>query len=154
MTDSDQTKAIELRTKALGLLQEAQALDGLKPFIVNHRHEYGSTSYMCWFNQEPTADEAADVLVCVFEPDRGEEINIESVTLDELTGVSLSSRLAEESGDHAVEGECPTVTKNKVNGSWQISDVYDGHLVERTYYGYTREEAIQLFREEVYNAKD
>ena len=38
-----------------------------------------------------------------------------------------------------------TATRNKVNGSWVVSDIIDGYLVTRVYYGYTRSEAIALF---------
>lgn len=42
-----------------------------------------------------------------------------------------------------------TCTKNKINGSWVISDIVGGYLVTRTYYGYTKKEAIQMFKNEV-----
>lgn len=41
-----------------------------------------------------------------------------------------------------------TITKHPVNGSLECSDIIDNQLVRRTYYGYTRREARQLFREE------
>lgn len=44
--DSAETKAIDLRTKALACLQEAQAIDGLKPYCIIHRHEYGTSAYL------------------------------------------------------------------------------------------------------------
>lgn len=34
------------------------------------------------------------------------------------------------------------------NGAWQISDIIGGHLVTRTYYGYTKREALRLFKSE------
>ena len=49
-----------------------------------------------------------------------------------------------------------TVTRNPVNGSITISRyVKDlGYLVTKTYYLYTRKEAISLFREHVRDLKD
>lgn len=38
-----------------------------------------------------------------------------------------------------------TVTR-QLNGSYEISDMVEGHRLARSYYGYTRKEAISLFR--------
>lgn len=38
------------------------------------------------------------------------------------------------------------LVERNINGSYSISDVIDGHLVTRTYYGYSKREAIRLFR--------
>tara|TARA_R100001079_G_scaffold106067_1_gene73895 strand:+ start:2297 stop:2479 length:183 start_codon:yes stop_codon:yes gene_type:complete len=43
------------------------------------------------------------------------------------------------------------VEQNKSNGSWEISDVIKNHLVRRTYYFYTKAQAMKLFKEEVKN---
>jgi hypothetical protein len=40
-----------------------------------------------------------------------------------------------------------SIDKNS-EGAWRISDVVDGYLVTRRYYGYTKREAIKLFKEE------
>ena len=40
-----------------------------------------------------------------------------------------------------------SIDKNS-EGAWRISDVVDGYLVTRRYYGYTKSEAIKLFKEE------
>lgn len=40
-----------------------------------------------------------------------------------------------------------TVIRNR-NGSYAISDIVKGYLVTRQYYGYTKREAIKLFRQE------
>jgi len=94
MSNSDQPKSIALRTQALALLEQAQTLDGLQPFIITHRHNHGSSAYIAWFTREPNNDEAAAILESEFESERGEELSIESsVTLGELTAVSDSSRL-------------------------------------------------------------
>jgi hypothetical protein len=34
------------------------------------------------------------------------------------------------------------------SGAWIVSDIVGGYLVSRTYYGYTKREAVRLFREE------
>jgi hypothetical protein len=41
-----------------------------------------------------------------------------------------------------------SVTKN-IRGYWVISEVVDGYLEQRTYIGYTRKEAIAMFKLEV-----
>jgi len=41
-----------------------------------------------------------------------------------------------------------TIEKVKHNGALIISDIIDGYLVSKTYYGYTKKEAIKLFRSE------
>lgn len=85
--------ADHLRRQAADLLRQAQALDGLKPFIVAHEHEYGASAYMTWFGDQPTMEMASSVLDAEFEPDRGETLNIEEcVTVEELTGVSVADQ--------------------------------------------------------------
>lgn len=37
--------------------------------------------------------------------------------------------------------------ERQYNGSYHISDIVDGYLVQRTYYGYTKREAQKRFRE-------
>jgi len=32
-----------------------------------------------------------------------------------------------------------------INGAWQVSDIVCGHLVIRTFYGFTKREALRLF---------
>jgi hypothetical protein len=88
------TKGLILRSKALALLQEAQALDGLKPFTVTHHHSYGASTYVLWAETQPSEDEAEAVLDAEFEPDRDETLEIEdNFTLEEMTGVATTSRL-------------------------------------------------------------
>lgn len=45
-----------------------------------------------------------------------------------------------------------TVTRN-LNGSYTVSDIIDDYLVNRTYYGYTKREAVALFRAEMKGCK-
>jgi hypothetical protein len=39
-----------------------------------------------------------------------------------------------------------TAIKLNHNGAWQISALIDNYLVTRTYYGYTKREAIAQFK--------
>ena len=41
-----------------------------------------------------------------------------------------------------------TVEKIIHSGALIISDIIDGYLVSKTYYGYTKKEAVKLFRSE------
>ena len=41
-----------------------------------------------------------------------------------------------------------SITKNPINGAYVVSDIIDGHLVTRTYYGYTKKECRRMFRNE------
>ena len=40
-----------------------------------------------------------------------------------------------------------TITKNN-NGSWCVSKIIDGYLINRVYFFYTKKEALQLFKQE------
>ena len=42
-----------------------------------------------------------------------------------------------------------SVTKLFPSGAWQVSDIINGHLVRRVYYGYTKRGAIEAFKGEV-----
>ena len=46
-----------------------------------------------------------------------------------------------------------TICKAFPSGAWQVSDIIGGYLVTRTYYGYTKREAIALFRAETKGTK-
>lgn len=92
-SDTVETKALALRSQALACLQEAQALDGLKPYCVIHRHEYGTSAYLGWFKKDPGIEEASSILEAEFEREHGEELSVEdSFTLEELMGLSPASR--------------------------------------------------------------
>lgn len=87
-------RGLFLRTKALALLEEAQAVDGLKPFVVTHSHNYGSSSYIAWNKEMPDEDDAEKVLDAEYEPDKDESLTIEeNLTLSEMVGVAMSSRI-------------------------------------------------------------
>jgi len=40
-----------------------------------------------------------------------------------------------------------TIEKN-INGYWLITDIINGYFVKKVYGGYTKKEAIQLFKKE------
>lgn len=42
-----------------------------------------------------------------------------------------------------------TVTKQAHSGAYVVSDIIGGYLVTRTYYGFTKREAVRMFREEI-----
>jgi hypothetical protein len=37
----------------------------------------------------------------------------------------------------------------RINGGWSICELIGGHLERRRYFGYTRREAVKLFKEEM-----
>ena len=83
-----------LRSKALALLQEAQVVDGLKPFTVTHTHSFGESTYVLWAAETPSQEEAEAVLDSEFEPDREETLVVEDcISLDEMSGVAVTARL-------------------------------------------------------------
>lgn len=87
-------KGLLLRTKALALLQEAQAVDGLKLFTVTHTHRFGESSYVLWAAEKPTQEQAEAVLDSEFEPDREETLAVEDCfSLEEMSGVAVTARL-------------------------------------------------------------
>lgn len=94
MTDHTSTQALSLRVQALALLQQAQQLDGLKPFLIHHSHEYGSTGYLVWGTEEPDEETAAKLLDSGYEPEKRESLDIESqITLEEIAGTSVAHRV-------------------------------------------------------------
>ena len=42
-------------------------------------------------------------------------------------------------------------TTKLLNGAWEVCSIIGGYLVRRAYYGYSKREAIRLFRAEVVN---
>lgn len=97
----DLRSAPDMRKEALELLEKAQGIDGLKPFVVMHEHAYGTSGYMCWSNSEdPSRDEASSVLDSEFEEDRNETLSIQSIDLNELTGVAPSSHGVDPKKEH------------------------------------------------------
>lgn len=42
-----------------------------------------------------------------------------------------------------------TTTTRNINGSLTVSTIEYGRLIQQTYYGYTKREAVRLFRQHV-----
>lgn len=42
-----------------------------------------------------------------------------------------------------------TITRSPITGAYHISTLHKGHLVQRSYLGYTKAEAIQEFKHEI-----
>jgi hypothetical protein len=42
-----------------------------------------------------------------------------------------------------------TIEKKFPSGALEITDIVDGQLITETYMGYTKREAVQLFREKI-----
>jgi hypothetical protein len=45
-----------------------------------------------------------------------------------------------------------TVTRMRHSGAWVVTDIINGYYEQEVYYGYTKKEAIALFKEK-YNVK-
>lgn len=76
-----------LRAAAARLLAEAQAMDGLSPYLVVHQHKHGESNYVAWAAAQPNEEQAAAVLHSEFEPDLNEYLNISGpLDLAEITG--------------------------------------------------------------------
>lgn len=89
-----QTQALSLRVQAQALLEQAQALDELKPFLVLHVHSGGGSPYILWASETPSQDDAEHILEEEFEPRYSETLVIAPLgTLEEMTGVALAVRL-------------------------------------------------------------
>ncbi|WP_199028468.1 hypothetical protein [Ralstonia sp. ASV6] len=103
LTKARLMEAASLRTRARELLDQAHALDGLKPFMVIHEHEYGTTGYLAWSEQKLSQAEAEGVLDAKFEEDREEVLTVtDPVSLEELTGSTVVAQRAEQSADAAM----------------------------------------------------
>jgi hypothetical protein len=47
----------------------------------------------------------------------------------------------------------PTAERNRVNGSWVVSDIVAGYWVTRVYYGYSKRESVARFTLEMKEGK-
>ncbi len=75
-----------LRAEALRILQQAQSMDNMGPFLVTHTHSGGFDSYILWASELPTVQEAVDQLPLIYEPDLGDTVRIEpSFSLEDFT---------------------------------------------------------------------
>lgn len=88
LREANHTKALHLRAQAQGLLDQAAAIDGLKPYCVVHEHEFGVSTYLIWHTTQLTQQMAEGLLDSEFEPERGEQLTVhEDFTSAELAGV-------------------------------------------------------------------
>jgi len=113
MSNHESTEALSLRVQALALLQQAQQIDGLKPILINHRHQYGSTGYLVWSAEDLTEKVASKMTDSNFEPELDETLDIESViSLEQVAGTDITQRVPDvlksspiddddDSGDHS-----------------------------------------------------
>jgi len=95
ITSTDKiTEGLRLRTHAIALLQQAQEIDGLRPFSVTHNHRHGSSTYMLWAHELPRNEDAALVTQGEYDGESNETLDIETYfDLEEICGVSVTSRL-------------------------------------------------------------
>jgi hypothetical protein len=109
MTEATRTNADHLRTTAARLLELAEKTDGLKPYVINHSHEYGNTLYLAHFDREPTEEIAESVLQAEFEPDRGEGLVIDDgFSPSCMAGAPSASSTAADG--HSVQVFVPVIT--------------------------------------------
>jgi hypothetical protein len=92
---SDRERALALRRQAQTLLGQAETLDGLRPYLVVHVHEYGSGLTIAWAAQDPTQEQIRSVLPAEFNPERGEWIAFSETTLLDVVGLEVTARIAD-----------------------------------------------------------
>lgn len=89
--NAQQVTGKQLREQARKLLQQANELDGLQPFLIIHEHDYGVSGYLAWSESRLSEKAAAEILDSEFEPDRGEVLHVlDDFTLEEITGMNAS----------------------------------------------------------------
>lgn len=89
-------QGMQLRAKALALLEQAQSIDGLKPMTVTHTFEYGHGTHLLWAKEVPTPRAAAIAIQADFEPGNGETLVIEHRnTLANFVGAPGANRVPE-----------------------------------------------------------
>ncbi len=117
MTDPQSTEAMSLRVQALALLQQAQQLDGLYPYLVHHSHEYNFTGYLVWASGPDLSEEAAaTVLESSFEPEKNESLDIESgISLEEIAGVDITKRVGDLDDDDSDDDTFPQEYHTAIN---------------------------------------
>lgn len=131
--------AEKLRQSALLLLEQANKLDGLKPYAVVHEHAYGTSAYMCWTNTPDglTQEEAKVVLDSEFEEDRDEVLTIQDLPLNELTGVQGKPIDIAKNYIATEKSHNEAVQHAKTKGDWSVADLkevrnYNGKILAVT----------------------
>lgn len=104
-TGSDLTPS-DLRRKAAEMMQQAQDIDGLRPVIVVHEHEFGTSCHVGWFGTDtPSEKQAAGILPCDFEPERDEYLTIERIQYSELTCPNTINPIDDDNDLEHIDGE-------------------------------------------------
>ena len=93
----DVAGADALRAQAAALLERAQALDGLKPFVALHsQRNLGDSPYLVWASSNP-GHRADEVLADEFDPERDAltllDLTEAGLTLSSLTGAHPNTRV-------------------------------------------------------------
>lgn len=94
-----------LRALAKSLLERAEQLDGLQPYVITHSHRFGQTVYTAWSAGAPNEQQMASLLEEEFEEDRGETLESHRMEIAELTGTAPKSGLAPMGEDADQDGE-------------------------------------------------
>jgi hypothetical protein len=84
-------EAMELRRKALALLQQAERLDSLKPYVIRHEQQWGEEKRLVWAAAEPS-HEAAKKSVGSEEWQNERVLVYPCFPLAELTGADPKTR--------------------------------------------------------------
>lgn len=86
-----ESRALELRRQALALLQEAEGLDSLKPYVIRHEHRWGEEERLVWAAAEPS-HEAAKKSVG-YQEWQNEVVTVQQCfPLEQLTGADPKAR--------------------------------------------------------------
>lgn len=91
MTSTSYTSAATtLRLRALSMLREAKAIDGLNPYVMVHDHRCGTNYYLHWAPTFPTDAEVEAYFGETLDTHTDQEFAyaIEPFTLEQLTGVA------------------------------------------------------------------
>lgn len=84
MSNQSTMSADDLRKQAFELLIKAQEIDNKKPFVINHSHRYGASTYIAFFEQSPDQLQCEEILTSEFEPDMGEGIDVSELDFKSL----------------------------------------------------------------------
>lgn len=101
-------EAMELRRQALALLQQAEKLDALKPYVIRHEYQWGEEERLVWAAAEPS-HEAAKKSVG-FQEWQNERVLVQQCfPLEELTGADTKTRWGAAAETKQASGSEPSV---------------------------------------------
>ena len=101
-------EAMELRRQALALLQQAEKLDSLKPYVIRHEQQWGEEERLVWAAAEPT-HEAAKKSVGFQELQNERVLVQQCFQLEELTGADPKTRWGAAAETKQVSNSEPSV---------------------------------------------